>query len=121
MKKNHFYFNICLFFLLNLVPLSAQTVSYTVVGGTCAGTFTLALGSPINGKNSYSGSGVSFGVSTISWTGTQWQISNSLAGILFTNTAVTALNPPCFGVVVGRTDFEGHQFNGNNHRGTIAA
>lgn len=95
MKKNHFYVSLYLFFLLNLTTISAQTVGYTVVGGTCAGTFTLTLGAPINGKNSYSGTGVSFGTSTISWTGTQWQISNSLAGVLFTNTAVTDLNPPC--------------------------
>ncbi len=95
MKKNHIYASLCLFFLLNSAILSAQTVGYTVVGGTCAGAFTLTLSAQINDKNSYSGSGVSFGTSTISWTGTQWQISNSLAGVLFTNAAVTALNPPC--------------------------
>ena len=98
MKKNHFYTTLCLVFALNSTFLTAQSVTYTVVGGSCAGTFTLTLGATVSGKNSYSGSGVSFGVSTISWTGTQWQITNSLAGTLFTNTAQTALNPPCFGV-----------------------
>ena len=98
MKKNHFYTSICLLFLLNLTALSAQTVTYTVVGGTCAGTFTLTLGSQINGKNSYSGAGAVIGVSTISWSGTQWEINNSLGGLQYYNTAATALNPPCFGV-----------------------
>jgi hypothetical protein len=98
MKKNHFYASVCLFFLLNSVLLSAQTVGYTVVGGTCAGTFTLTLGAQVNGKNSYSGTGAVIGVSTISWSGSRWEINNSLGGLQYYNTAATALNPPCFNV-----------------------
>ena len=98
MKKNHVYTSFCLFFLLNLAALSAQTVTYTVVGGTCAGTFTLTLGSTVNGKNSYSGTGAVIGVSTISWSNARWEINNSIGGLQYYNTAETALNPPCFGV-----------------------
>lgn len=98
MKKNHIYACICSFFLLNSTLLSAQTVGYTVVGGTCAGTFTLTLGAPVNGKNSYSGTGAVIGVSTISWSGTRWEINNSIGGLQYYNAAETALNPPCFNI-----------------------
>jgi predicted secreted protein len=79
---------------LCLIPsLSAQTVGYTVTGGSCNGAFTLTLGSTINGKNSYTGTASGL-TSTLSWTGTQWEI-NTPFGVLFTNTAATPLNPPC--------------------------
>ena len=96
MKKQH-ALSIFIILIINTLclPLFSQSVTYTAVGGNCAGTYTLALGPIVNGKNSYSGSGAIVGTSTIFWTGTQWVISNSLAGVLFTNGTETAINPPC--------------------------
>lgn len=96
MKKMRLQLSLMAFLSSLLCPtptLFAQTVDYTVVGGNCAGTFTLTLGSPINGKNTYSGTASGL-TATISWTGTQWEISTAF-GVLFSNSATTALNPPC--------------------------
>ena len=100
MKKQHiFSFFILLIINTLCLPIFAQTVTYTVGGGgNCVGTYALTLATPTNGKNTYSGSGAGFGTFTIAWSGTQWELTNSFAGLLFTNTTETALNPPCFGV-----------------------
>lgn len=97
MKKKYPLF-IFIALIINVLSsrVFAQTVSYTVLGGTCAGSYSLALApSQVNGKNAYSGSGGAFGVFNLSWTGTQWELTNSFVGLLFSNTTETALNPPC--------------------------
>jgi Secretion system C-terminal sorting domain len=77
---------------------TAQTVTYTVTGGNCAGTFILTLSGTKNGKNTYSGS-ILGNTATISWSGTQWEI-NTPFGIQFTSSSSTALDPPCHNIGV---------------------
>ena len=100
--KKQYTLSIFIVLIINTlcVPIFAQSVGYTVVGGNCAGTYslTLATPTPVNGKNTYSDNGGGFGVFTIAWAGTQWELTNSLAGLLFTNSTETAPNPPCFSV-----------------------
>ena len=100
MKKQHI-FSIFIMLIINTLclPIFAQSIGYTVGGsGNCVGAYALTLATPVNGKNSYSGSGGGFGTFTLSWSGTQWELTNSFTGLLFTNTTETTLNPPCFGV-----------------------
>ncbi len=99
--KKKYTLSIFILLIVNTLclPIFAQSVSYTVGGsGNCVGTYALTLATPVNGKNSYSGSGGGFVTFTLSWSGTQWELTNSFTGLLFTNTTETALNPPCFGV-----------------------
>lgn len=74
----------------------AQTVSYTITGGNCTGTYTLTLSGTANGKNTYSGS-IMGNTATIAWSGTRWEI-NTPFGIQFFNTSETAANPPCHNI-----------------------
>jgi hypothetical protein len=103
MKQNYhhkcFYFCSALFLFLSTIT-TAQSVSYTISGGLCTGTYTLNLSGIANGKNTYSGS-ILGNTATIAWNGSQWAITAPApAGTLFTNSSETALNPPCHTVGV---------------------
>jgi Secretion system C-terminal sorting domain len=97
MKKNYLHPNLIMmgFFVLGFSsPIIAQnTVSYTVTGGNCAGTYTLTLSGTLNGKNTYAGS-ILGNTATIGWSGSRWEI-NTPFGIQFASTTETPTNPPC--------------------------
>ena len=101
MKKNyvHQWLTLCSAFTLFLCTSTlAQTISYTVTGGTCAGTYPLTLSGTLNGKNVYSGS-ASGATASIAWNGSLWAFSAPAPfGTLFTNSSQTVLNPPCHNV-----------------------
>jgi Secretion system C-terminal sorting domain len=82
-----------LFALCSRSTINAQTISYTVTGGNCAGSYTLTLSGTANGKNTYSGS-ILGNTATIAWSGTRWEI-NTPFGIQFISTTQTSANPPC--------------------------
>jgi hypothetical protein len=97
MKKKCLQLLLAILFFLGVLPkISAQTVSYTVTGGMCAGAVTLTLSGTTNGKNTYSGTVGNF-AATLAWSGTQWELTIPF-GALFTNTVVTTLNPPCHNI-----------------------
>ena len=87
------FFFLGLFALCSRSTIMAQTISYTVTGGNCAGSYTLTLSGTANGKNTYSGS-ILGNTATIAWSGTRWEI-NTPFGIQFFNISETASNPPC--------------------------
>ncbi len=97
MKKKHLQFSF-LFLITHFIPcvINSQTIDYTVNGSLCAGTHILTLSGTSNGKNTYTGT-IAGNAATIAWSGTQWQI-NTPFGVQFTNTAQTAIDPPCHSV-----------------------
>ena len=85
--KKKYVLSIFILLIVNTLylPIFAQSVGYTVGGsGNCVGTYalTLATPTPVNGKNTYSGSGGGFGTFTLSWSGTQWELP---AKVFFNN------------------------------------
>jgi hypothetical protein len=98
MKQN--YLHKCLTFCSAFICLictttTAQSITYTVTGTLCAGTYTLNLSGTSNGKNTYTGA-ILGNSATIAWNGSLWAITAPApAGTLFTNSSETALNPPC--------------------------
>jgi Secretion system C-terminal sorting domain len=98
MKQN--YLHKCLYFcsafiLFISTTTTAQSITYTVTGSLCAGTYTLNLSGTANGKNTYTGA-ILGNSATIAWNGSLWAITAPApAGTLFTNSSETTTNPPC--------------------------
>jgi hypothetical protein len=101
MKQNfvHQWLTLCSVLFISLcTSTTAQSITYTVTGGTCAGAYTLTLSGTLNGKNTYSGT-VAGSTASISWNGSLWAFAAPAPfGTLFTNSSETALNPPCHNV-----------------------
>jgi hypothetical protein len=98
---------LALFLLLFGLNKVQSQVSATVSGGNCAGSFTLNANGTANGQNKFSGT-VAITVSPfptqnipvdMQWSGTRWEIvAAAPVGVVFSNTAATSPNPPCFNV-----------------------
>ena len=79
---------------MSIYASSAQ-VSVTVVGGLCAGSFSLPANGTSNGRYQYTGS-VNGTPVNLNWSGSQWQIVSISTGfVLFSNTTDVSPNPPC--------------------------
>lgn len=75
----------------------SQTITATVTSGVCAATYTFTLNGTLNGRNQYTGSLSGF-VATLSWSGSRWEISSTLTGVVFYNAENTTPDPPCYNV-----------------------